>query len=84
MSNLSKVFEKFLKARLHSFFDNKVFSTQQYGFLKQCFTEDAILLLSEKIHGALEDRKACMCLLIELAKATKLRGVDEWSKIHGI
>ena len=50
LSFLSKVFEKLVHSRLYSFFDKfGIFYKEQYGFLKNKSTTDAILRFKAEI-----------------------------------
>ena len=64
-----KVFERCVKNRIISFcIKFKVISTHQFGFLKGKSTADALIDLSEFIYDALDAKKHCANVLIDLKK----------------
>lgn len=70
ISSIAKIFEKLLKNRLISFFDtNNIIANNQYGFLKNRSTEDALATLVERIYKSLDDSQPCMAVFLDLAKA---------------
>jgi len=70
ISNLCKVFEKALKSRLVDFLSkNNILSNLQFGFQKNKSTQDAIALLTNKVHEGLDLSKPCAAVFIDLAKA---------------
>ena len=67
---LSKIFENCMKNRIISFFDkHNLFSRQQFGFLKNKSTQDALLELIDKIYDSLNEKKYHLNILIDLRKA---------------
>lgn len=70
INNLAKIFEKCLKRRLLSFFDqHHVISGKQFGFKKGVSTVDAVLDLVGRIVTSLDESKKCMTVFLDLAKA---------------
>ena len=60
----SKVFERLIYNRLHSFFEKyNILFTSQYGFRKQSSTEHATLELIDSVVNALNDKHYALCLL---------------------
>ena len=67
---LSKVFEKVMKSRLHSFFQqNKILSPNQYGFQANKSTEQAILQIQSHIINSLENSNFACSIFLDFAKA---------------
>lgn len=70
ISNFAKLFEKCIKTRLISFFKvNNVLSTNQFGFIEGCSTEDAMHRLITEIVNNLNSNKKCLAVFLDLAKA---------------
>lgn len=70
ISCLSKVFEKILHKRLLNFLEfNKIIHKNQYGFVKNKSTEDAIAFLSENIYSSFDRSKPCLAIFLDLTKA---------------
>ena len=67
---ISKVFEKCLHSRLMNFLaSNNILSTNQFGFLKQTSTEDAILKLVEYLYDSLNSKFNSINIFIDFKKA---------------
>ena len=67
---ISKIFEKCLHSRLmHFFISNNIISDNQFGFLKQISTEDAILKLVESLYESLNAKLNCINIFIDFKKA---------------
>ena len=67
---ISKVFEKCLHNRLMNFFvSNNILSVNQFGFLKQTSTEDAILKLVEYLYDSLNSKFNSINVFIDFKKA---------------
>ena len=67
---ISKIFERCVKNRLISFCAKfNIVSTQQFGFLKGKSTADALIDFSEFNYDALDAKKHCANVLIDLKKA---------------
>ena len=85
---LSKIFEKAIVTRILSFaYKNKVFSSNQFGFLKQKSTCDAILDLVEHIYDSINNRKVSVSVFLDLSRAfdTVDRGILlDKLKLYGI
>jgi hypothetical protein len=66
----SKVFEKCMATRLVSFINKfSLISPHQFGFIKKVSTVDALINFSEYIYGALNEKKHCISVFIDLKKA---------------
>lgn len=69
-SSIAKIFEKVLKNRLVSYLDkNNVISKNQFGFQQNKSTQDAIAKLTSIIYEAVDKKKACLGVFVDLAKA---------------
>ena len=67
---ISKIFEIALHQQLCDYFTvNGLFSTQQYGFMKNASTELAALELIDRLSNQLNARKTLINLYLDLAKA---------------
>ena len=67
---LSKVFEKLVHSRLYSFFDKfGIFYKEQYGFLKNKSTTDAILRFTDEIYEAFNSKKPLISVFLDFSKA---------------
>ena len=67
---LSKILEKLVSSRLTCFIDKyNIIFTGQYGFLKGRSTEHAMLDIIYKITNAIEEKKLCLGLFLDLSKA---------------
>ena len=67
---LSKVFERVMTIRIVKFFFKfQLFNPQQFGFLKNKSTQDAIFDFTEKIYDALDEYKHNLSTLIDLKSA---------------
>lgn len=70
ISNIAKIFEKVVKLRMVTFLErNKIISDKQFGFRENKSTEDAILKLTSDIYEAIDNKKASLCVYIDLTKA---------------
>lgn len=70
INNFSKIFEKCLKSRLTSFFEeNDILGSRQFGFRENVSTTDAIQVLVEGIIRSLDDNKKVLTVFLDLAKA---------------
>jgi hypothetical protein len=73
LSGLSKIYEKVMKVRLISYLDKiEVLSKNQFGFIKNKSTEDALLNVSDRIYANLNDRNKVTGLFIDFKKAFDL------------
>ena len=75
---LSKIFEKSLVTKILSFaHKNKIFSSNQFGFLKGKSTCDAILDLVEYLYDSLNKKQLSVSIFLDLSRAfdTVDRGV---------
>ena len=67
---MSKVFERCLYNRLIRFFDlNNILSPKQFGFRKNCSTQDAIINLTELIFQNLNKKMSTINVFIDYRKA---------------
>ena len=67
---ISKVFEKCLHSRLMNFLvSNNILSINQFGFLKQTSTEDAILKLVDYLYDSLNSKFNSINVFIDFKKA---------------
>ncbi|KAJ8732586.1 hypothetical protein PYW07_015185 [Mythimna separata] len=67
---ISKILERLINSRLVSYLEsNNLLSTNQFGFRKNKSTSDAALQLLSGIVDKLNQRKKCLTLFIDLAKA---------------
>ena len=67
---VSKIFERLMTNKIVKFFHKfNIFNTQQFGFLKNKSTQDAILDFTEKIYDAFNDKKHNLSILIDLKSA---------------
>ena len=65
----SKVIEKCLKSRLQQCFTEKnLFNPVQFGYQTGISTQDAIILVMEKIYANLNDKKSSLSIFIDFSK----------------
>ena len=70
ISNLAKVFEKIIHNRLINFLnDNNVISKNQYGFLKNIGTKEALAKVSDLIYSNIDNKLPTIITFLDLAKA---------------
>lgn len=70
VSTLSKILEKCMKSRLMAYLKKiKFISRNQYGFVPDKGTQDAILSLVKDIYDSLNKSKPVMAILLDLQKA---------------
>ena len=70
LSFLSKIFEKCIHIRLVNFLSqNKILSSNQFGYQVGINTTDAILDLLDKVYDSLNNKKICVSLFVDLRKA---------------
>jgi Reverse transcriptase (RNA-dependent DNA polymerase) len=70
LSQLSKILEKCLKKRLMSFLNaNNLISSNQFGFIKNKCTDDAIFQLTSNLYKALDNSEKALAIFLDLAKA---------------
>ena len=70
LSPFSKLFENHIYNQLIKFFNNtKTLHHQQYGFRKNSSTEIAISDIYDKISNAVDQKKICCTVFLDLAKA---------------
>ena len=70
ISNIAKIFEKIIHSNLIKFLlKNKVISTWQFGFLKNCGTKDALAYITDLIHNNIDTKKATIATFLDLKKA---------------
>lgn len=69
-SSFAKLFEKIIKLRLVDYLNkNKVLSNMQFGFQKDLSTQDAIAKVTSIIYDAIDSKRACLGVFVDLAKA---------------
>lgn len=70
ISNFAKIFEKCLKKRLYDYMiKNKILSNKQFGFKEGKSTSDAMYELINEIKNNLDNKKKCIAIFLDLAKA---------------
>lgn len=70
LTSLSKVLEKILNTRLVDYLDtNNIIANNQYGFRKSLSTEHAVLELTERIVGLLDNKAKVIGIFLDLTKA---------------
>ena len=68
LSNVSKIYERYLYDQIYDFFENK-FSKYQCGFRKGFNTQNAFLSMVEKMLLARDKKEVCGAILTDLSKA---------------
>ena len=67
---ISKVLEKLIVEQLLDFLEsNKILNSRQFGFRKKSNVSMALLGLNEKIYTALDQKRICIMVLVDLSKA---------------
>lgn len=70
LPTLAKIIEKLINVRLVKYLENnKVLASNQYGFRGKRSTIDAVESLVYQITNSLDDRKKCISVFLDLAKA---------------
>jgi len=70
ISNVAKIFEKIIKARLVHYLESKnLLFEHQYGFRPDKSTDQAIANVTKIIYSTLEEGKKCATIYLDLAKA---------------
>lgn len=70
LNSLSKILEKVLNKRLVDYLEKfNLISKNQYGFRRGRSTEDAVLALTDYITNQLDNKKKCIGIFLDLAKA---------------
>lgn len=70
LSAISKILEKIVKKRLNIYLTkNNLYSNNQFGFRNNCSTEDAVLGLTQAVMDAVNRKKQCLAVFLDLAKA---------------
>ena len=70
ISNIAKVFEKILYNRIYDFvIKNNIISQQQFGFLKNIGTRDALNYVTNILYQNLDRSKPTLIAFLDLAKA---------------
>ena len=68
LSNVSKIYERFLFSQLYDYFDKNIFSKYQCGFRKGFSTQHALLVMIEKMRIARDNKEFCTAILTDLSK----------------
>ena len=67
---LSKIFEKFMCARLDSSLkSNNILCTNQFGFRKNSNTSDAIIQLLDYVYSSLDSKQSTIAVYLDFSKA---------------
>lgn len=70
ISNFGKIIEKIIKTRMTQFLEkHEIIAESQHGFRKGKSTRDAIFELTDGIYKLLDQKRAALCIFIDLAKA---------------
>ena len=70
LNPFSKLFEKCLYDRFNNFFTlNKIINEKQFGFKRNCSTENAILNTITEVSNNLEQKKSTLSIFLDLRKA---------------
>ena len=63
LSNVSKIYERYLYSQLCDYFDKNIFSKYQCGFRKGFSTQHALLVMIEKMKIARDNKEFCAAIL---------------------
>ena len=67
---INKIFEKLIYTRLYSFFDKKkIFTKNQFGFLKNKSTSDAVNKFLDNIYSSINENSYFGAIFLDLSKA---------------
>src|SRR5690606_10941395 len=67
---ISKIFEKLMANQIINFVtEHNIIHTNQYGFLKNRSTEDAVTHLTESVIEQLDNKLKCLTIFLDLSKA---------------
>ena len=69
LSNDSKIYERCIYSQLYDYFDKNIFSKYQCGFRKGFSTQNALLVMIEKMKIARDKKEFCTAILTNLSKA---------------
>lgn len=70
INSFAKILEKSLKNRLMSFFEkHNIITSKQFGFKKHISTEHAVIELIRTIVSNMNQKKKCLSIFLDLAKA---------------
>ena len=69
LSNVSKIYEKYLYSQLYDYFDKNIFWKYQCGFCKDFRTQHAILAMIEKMKNDRDNKQSFAVILTKLSKA---------------
>ena len=69
LSNVSKIYEKYLYSQLYDYFDKNIFWKYQCGFCKDFRTQHAILVMIEKMKNDRDNKQSFAAVLTKLSKA---------------
>ena len=67
--NVLKIYERSLYSQLYDYFDRNIFSKYQCGFCKGFSTQHALLVMTEKMEIARDNKEFCTAILTDLSKA---------------
>ena len=67
--NVSKIYERSLYSQLYDYFDRNIFLKYQCGFCKGFSTQHALLVMTEKMEIARDNKEFCTAILTDLSKA---------------
>lgn len=91
LPTLSKILERIMNKRLVNYLEtNNLLSSSQYGFRRGKSTNDAVHDLTSSIVTALDKKKKCLVLFLDLAKAFDTVSIPrllkklEWLGIRGL
>ena len=68
-SNVAKIIEKAMKTRLINFMETYILTDNQYGFRQNRSTQDAIVLLTDRIYKSLDSHNKTLTIFLDLQKA---------------
>ena len=69
LSNVSKLYERYLYRQLYSCFDKNIFSKYQCDFCKGFSTQHALLVMIKKLKTARDNKEFCAAIFIDLSKS---------------
>jgi hypothetical protein len=70
ISNIAKIYERVVKEQITRYLnEQKIINPNQFGFREGLSTDDALARLTSIVYGALDDRKFCLGIFVDLQKA---------------